>query len=93
MNFYLKHTILKLLFIEIHNFKKKMILEEDEDESNDQESDAEQTGNERNVNDNLIVFLECSRRSMSQVKATLDPRGDPLESQINMQPISKLQWE
>ena len=41
MNFYLKHTFLKLLFIEIHNFKKKKILEEDEDDRNDQQSDAE----------------------------------------------------
>ena len=37
MNFLLKHNILKLLFIEIHNFKKKKILEEDEDDSNDQQ--------------------------------------------------------
>ena len=46
MNFYLKHNIFHILFLEIHNFKKKKILEEDEDESNDQQSDAEQTGNE-----------------------------------------------
>ena len=90
MNFYLKHTILKLLFIEIHKFKKK-ILEEDEDESNDQQSHAEATGNERNINDNLIAFLECSPRSMSQVKVTLDLRAAPLESQMNMQPIRKHQ--
>ena len=56
MNFFLKHNILKLLFIEIHKFKKKKILEEDEDESNDQQSDAEATGNEENVNNCLICF-------------------------------------
>ena len=89
MNFYLKHTILKLLFIEIHKFKKKKILEEVEDESNDQQSDAEQTGNEWNLKDTLFAFLECSRRWMSQVKATLDPRSAPLESQINIHPIKK----
>ena len=61
MNFYLKHTFLKLLFIEIHKFKKKKILEEDEDDRNDQQSDAEQTGNEGNVNDNLFVVLSWSR--------------------------------
>ena len=58
MKFYVKHNILKLLFIE---FKKKTILEEDENESNDQQSDAEQTGNERNVNNSLFAFLQCSR--------------------------------
>ena len=41
MNIFLKHNILKLLFIKIHKFKKKKILEEDEDDSNDQQSDAE----------------------------------------------------
>ena len=46
MIFFLKHNILKLLFIEMHKFNNKNILEEDEDESNDQQSDAEQTGNE-----------------------------------------------
>ena len=51
----------KILFIEIHKFKKKKILEEDEDESNDQQSDAEQTGNEGNVNNTLFTFLEWSR--------------------------------
>ena len=56
-----KHKILKLLFIEIQKFKKKKILQEDEDESNDQQSDAEQTGNEANVNDTLFDFLQCSR--------------------------------
>ena len=62
MNFFLKHIIFKkLLFIEIHNFKKKKILEEDEDESNDQQSDAEATGNEGNVNNSLFYFLQCSR--------------------------------
>ena len=56
----IKHNILKLLFIEIQKFKKK-ILEEDEDDSSDQQSDAEQTGNEGNVNDTLFPFLQCSR--------------------------------
>ena len=41
MYFFLKHNILKILFIDIHNFKKKKILEQDEDETNDQQSDAE----------------------------------------------------
>ena len=50
-----------ILFIEIHKFKKKKILEEDEDESNDQQSDAEQTGNEGNVNNTLFAFLKFSR--------------------------------
>ena len=45
MKFFLKHDILKLLFIEIHKLKKNnKFLEEDEDESNDQQSDAEATG-------------------------------------------------
>ena len=61
MNFFLEHNILKVLFIEIHKFKKKKILGEDEDESNDQQSDAEQTGNGENVKDTLFPFLECSR--------------------------------
>ena len=61
VKFFLKHNILKLFFIEIHKFKKKKILEEDEDESNDQQSDAEQTGNEGSVNDTLFAFLESSR--------------------------------
>ena len=61
MNFFLKHNIWKLIFIEIHKFKKKKILEEDEDESNDQQSDAEQTGNEGHVNDSLFDFLQFSR--------------------------------
>ena len=43
---FIKYKIFKLLFIEIHKFKKKKILEEDEDERNDQQSDAEETGNE-----------------------------------------------
>ena len=55
MNFFLKHNILKLLFIEIHKFKKKKILEEDEDESNDQKSDAEQTVNEENINNTFSI--------------------------------------
>ena len=49
------------MFIEIHRFKKKKILQEDEDESNDQQSDAEQTGNEANVNDTLFAFLQFRR--------------------------------
>ena len=61
MNFFLEHNILKVLFIEIHKFKKKKILGEDEDKSNDQQSDAEQTGNGGHVKDNLFPFLECSR--------------------------------
>ena len=61
MNSFLKHKILKLLFIEIHKFKNKKMLEEDEDESNDQQSDAEQTGNEGNGKNNLCPFLEFSR--------------------------------
>ena len=81
MNIFLTHNILKLLFIEIHKFKKKKILEEDEDESNDQQSDAEQTGNEENVNDTYLLFLNGPETAPSQVKATLDLRGAPLESQ------------
>ena len=81
VKFFLTQNILKLFFIEIHKFKKKKILEEDEDESNDQQSDAEQTGNEGSVNDTLFAFLESSRNCTIQVKATLYPRGPPLESQ------------
>ena len=51
----------KILFIEIHKFKKKKILEEDEYESNDQQSDAEQTGNEGNLKHTLFAFLQWSR--------------------------------
>ena len=36
------------------------MLQEDEDESNDQESDADQTGNAANGNNNLFTFLQCS---------------------------------
>ena len=54
---FVKHNILKLLFIEIHKFKKKNILEQDEDETNDQQSHPEQTGNEWNVNNTLFAFL------------------------------------
>ena len=79
MNFFLKHNILKLLFIEIHKFKKKKILEEDEDDSNDQQSDADQTGNIL-----YLLFLNGAETAPSQVKTTLDPRGAQLESQINM---------
>ena len=61
MKFFLKHNISKLIFIEIHKFKKKKILEEDEDDSNDQQSDADQTGNERHVKYTLFAFLQCSR--------------------------------
>ena len=57
---FIKHNIFNLLFIEIHKFKKKKILEEDEDETNDQQSDGEQTGNEWNGNYTLFAFLECS---------------------------------
>ena len=56
----IKHNFLKILFIEIQKFKKK-IVEEDEDDSSDQQSDAEQTGNERHVNDILFAFLQCSQ--------------------------------
>ena len=45
----------------MHKFKKKKILEEDENDSNDQQSDAEQTGNEGHVNDSLFAFLSRSR--------------------------------
>ena len=61
MHFFLKHNILKILFIDIHKFKKNKILEEDKDETNDQQSDAEETGNEGKVNDTLFAFLQCSR--------------------------------
>ena len=61
MIFFLTHNILKLLFIEIHKIKKKKILEEDEDESNDQQSDAEQTGNEGNVNHTYLLFLNVPK--------------------------------
>ena len=88
MNFFLKNNLFKLLFIEIHKFKKKKILEEDEDESNDQQSDAEATGNEGNVNKTLFAFLEWSQNCSVQMKATFDQRAAPLESQINMQPMS-----
>ena len=55
--FFLKHNIWKLIFIEIHKFKKNKMREEDEDDSNDQQSDAEATGNEGNVNNTLFAFL------------------------------------
>ena len=42
----------------MHKFKKKKILEEDEDDSNDQRSDAEARGNEGNINNTL--FICCS---------------------------------
>ena len=45
MNSCLKHKILKLLFIRIHKFKNKKIIQQHQYESNDQQSDAEQTGN------------------------------------------------
>ena len=45
MNSFLKHKILKLLFIEIHKFKNKKIIQQHQYEINDQQSDAEQTGN------------------------------------------------
>ena len=54
-------TVTKLLLLvrstcEIRKFKKKKILEKDEDDSNDQRSDAEATGNEENINNCLICF-------------------------------------
>ena len=55
MNLFLKHNILEILFIKIHKFKKKKILQEDEDESNDEQSDDEQTGNELNVNNTFFI--------------------------------------
>ena len=61
MIFFLKHIILEILFIEMDNFNKKKILEEDEDESNDQQSDAEQTGNEGNLKYTLFAFVEWCR--------------------------------
>ena len=61
MNFFLKHNIWKLIFIEIHKFKKKKIFEEDEDDRSDQQSDAEQTGNETHVNNTLFAFLSWSQ--------------------------------
>ena len=85
MNFFLKHNILKILFIDIHKFKKKKILEEDEDESNDQQSDDEQTGNEGNVNDTYLIFFNVPETAQSQVKATLDQKGALLESQTYQQ--------
>ena len=45
MNSFLKHKILKLLFIEIHKFKNKKIIQQHQYEINDQQSDAEQAGN------------------------------------------------
>ena len=78
------------MLIEIHKFKNK-ILEEDEDDSNEQQSDAEQTGDEGNVNILYFLFFNVPETAQSQVKATLDPRGDALESQINMQRIRKHQ--
>ena len=36
MNFFLKHKILKLLFIEIHKFKNKKIIQQHQYEINDQ---------------------------------------------------------
>ena len=35
-----------------------------------------------------LLFLNCPETAQSQVKATLDPRGAPLESQIIMQAIN-----
>ena len=37
------------------------MLEEDEDESNDKQSDAEQTGNEGNLKYTLFAFIESSQ--------------------------------
>ena len=84
MNFFLKHNILKLFFIENHKFKKK-ILEEDEDESNDQQSNAEATGNKKIKTVLYLLFFNVPETAPSQVKATLDPRGPPLESQTHQQ--------
>ena len=61
MNFNLKHKIVKLLLIEINKFKKKKIVEEDEDDRNDQQSDAEQTGNEIKLRYTLFVFFQWCR--------------------------------
>ena len=61
MNSFLKHKILKLLFIEIHKFKNKKIIQQHQYEINDQQSDAEQAGNEGNVNNTLCPFHEFSR--------------------------------
>ena len=63
--FFLTHNILKLLFIEIHKFKKKKILEEDKDDSNDQWSDAEARGNEGNLNNCLICFSSVFQKLQS----------------------------
>ena len=35
-----------------------------------------------------LLFLNVPKTAQSQVKATLDPRGAPLESQIIMQAIN-----
>ena len=69
----------------MNKFKKKKALEEDEDESNDQQSDAEVTGNQGNVNHTYLLFLNVPETAQSQVKATLDLRGPQLESQTKQQ--------
>ena len=78
MNLFLKHNILEILFIKIHNFKKK-IVEEEEDDSNDQQSDAEQTGNEANVNNTLFPFLQCSRKCTVPREGYIGSESSPTE--------------
>ena len=67
-------------FFEIDKFTKKKILEPHQDYSNE-ESEAEQTGDEGNVNDTYFLFLNAPETTPSQVKVTFDLRAAPLESQ------------
>ena len=65
----------KLLFIEIHKFKKK-ILEKHQDESNE-ESDAETTGNEWNGNNTFFAFLECFKKRTVPGKGYIGSKRSP----------------
>ena len=71
----------KLLFIEIHKFKKK-IVKNIKMRSMKNQMPKEQVMNEMETI-LFLLFLNVSKNAPSQLKATLDPRGAPLESQIH----------
>ena len=89
---FIKYKILQLLCIEIHKFKKKKILEEDEDERNDQQSDPEQTSHEGNVNNTLFTFLEwspnCTVAGEGYIASERSPTGVTDQHAAN-QPITE----
>ena len=58
-------------------FNKKKILEEDEDESNDQQSDAAQTGNEGNLKYTLFAFLEWSQNCIVPGEGYISSQSNP----------------